>query len=62
MLRYITDTVRIVLQEIDGHALLMMNRKDVLCGLNLLLGPALKIYRHVLKLQFRRDDPALYWQ
>ncbi|XP_012233877.1 uncharacterized protein Lint-O isoform X2 [Linepithema humile] len=49
-------------QEIDGHALLMMSRKDVLCGLNLLLGPALKIYRHVLKLQFRRDDPALYWQ
>ncbi|XP_025994323.1 uncharacterized protein LOC105193093 [Solenopsis invicta] len=49
-------------QEIDGHALLMMNRKDVLCGLNLLLGPALKIYRHVLKLQFRRDDPELYWQ
>lgn len=49
-------------QEIDGHALLMMSRKDVLCGLNLLLGPALKIYRHVLKLQFRRDDPELYWQ
>jgi len=49
-------------QEIDGHALLMMSRKDVVCGLNLLLGPALKIYRHVLKLQFRRDDPELYWQ
>ncbi|XP_018405418.1 PREDICTED: chromodomain-helicase-DNA-binding protein Mi-2 homolog [Cyphomyrmex costatus] len=49
-------------QDIDGHALLMMSRKDVVSGLNLLLGPALKIYRHVLKLQFRRDDPELYWQ
>ncbi|XP_026828959.1 polycomb protein Scm isoform X3 [Ooceraea biroi] len=49
-------------QEIDGHALIMMSRMDVLRGLGLLLGPALKIYRHVLKLQMRRDDPELYWQ
>ncbi|XP_015171334.1 PREDICTED: uncharacterized protein LOC107063765 isoform X1 [Polistes dominula] len=48
-------------QDIDGHSLLLMKRSDVLKGLNLLLGPALKIYRHVLKLQVRRDDPKLYW-
>ncbi|XP_003426986.1 histone-lysine N-methyltransferase 2D [Nasonia vitripennis] len=48
-------------QEIDGHSLLLLKRSDVLGGLDLLLGPALKIYRHVLKLQVRRDDPKLYW-
>lgn len=48
-------------QDIDGHSLLLMKRSDVLSGLDLLLGPALKIYRHVLKLQMRRDDPKLYW-
>lgn len=48
-------------QDIDGHSLLLMKRSDVLSGLDLLLGPALKIYRHVLKLQVRRDDPKLYW-
>lgn len=48
-------------QQIDGHSLLLLKRSDVLKGLDLLLGPALKIYRHVLKLQVRRDDPQLYW-
>ncbi|GLV44462.1 uncharacterized protein CBL_10266 [Carabus blaptoides fortunei] len=48
-------------QEIDGHSLLLMKRVDVLTSLNLKLGPALKIYRHVLKLQVRRDDHKLYW-
>ncbi|XP_066592197.1 sterile alpha motif domain-containing protein 1 isoform X2 [Prorops nasuta] len=48
-------------QDIDGHSLLLLKRSDVLSGLDLLLGPALKIYRHVLKLQVRRDDPKLYW-
>lgn len=48
-------------QDIDGHALLLMSRSDVLSGLDLLLGPALKIYRHVLKLQLRRDDTKFYW-
>lgn len=49
------------LQEIDGHSLLLMTRLDVLTSLKLKLGPALKIYRHVLKLQIRRDDQKLYW-
>ncbi|KRT84808.1 PHD finger motif containing protein [Oryctes borbonicus] len=48
-------------QEIDGPSLLLMKRIDVLTSLKLKLGPALKIYRHVVKLQVRRDDPKLYW-
>ncbi|XP_022087898.1 histone acetyltransferase KAT6B-like isoform X2 [Acanthaster planci] len=38
-------------QEIDGKSLLLMKRLDVLTGLSLKLGPALKIYNHVMKLQ-----------
>ncbi|KAJ8938886.1 hypothetical protein NQ318_016090 [Aromia moschata] len=48
-------------QEIDGRSLLLLKRIDVLTNLKLKLGPALKIYRHVVKLQVRRDDPKLYW-
>ncbi|KAL3869037.1 hypothetical protein ACJMK2_041781 [Sinanodonta woodiana] len=38
-------------QEIDGKSLLLMKRNDVLTGLAIRLGPALKIYQHVMKLQ-----------
>lgn len=38
-------------QEIDGQSLLLLKRSDVLQGLSLKLGPALKIYNHVMKLQ-----------
>ncbi|XP_066145937.1 sterile alpha motif domain-containing protein 1 [Euwallacea fornicatus] len=48
-------------QEIDGRSLLLLKRLDVLTNLNLKLGPALKIYRHVTMLQVRRDDRRLYW-
>ncbi|KAK9880062.1 hypothetical protein WA026_008576 [Henosepilachna vigintioctopunctata] len=48
-------------QEIDGRSLLLLRRLDVLTNLKLKLGPALKIYKHVVKLQVRRDDPKLYW-
>lgn len=48
-------------QEIDGCSLLLLKRMDVLKSLRLKLGTALKIYRHVLKLQFRRDDPKIFW-
>lgn len=48
-------------QEIDGRSLLLLKRMDVLTNLKLKLGPALKIYKHVVKLQVRRDDPKLYW-
>ncbi|RWS23789.1 histone acetyltransferase KAT6A-like protein [Leptotrombidium deliense] len=38
-------------QEIDGRSLLLMKRVDVLTGLPIKLGPALKIYAHIFKLQ-----------
>ncbi|OWF52006.1 Histone acetyltransferase KAT6B [Mizuhopecten yessoensis] len=38
-------------QEIDGQSLLLMKRSDVLTGLSIKLGPALKMYQHVMKLQ-----------
>ncbi|KAM7418851.1 hypothetical protein PAMA_016125 [Pampus argenteus] len=47
-------------QEIDGKSLLLMQRNDVLTGLSIRLGPALKIYeRHIKVLQkthFEDDD------
>ncbi|KAJ8390765.1 hypothetical protein AAFF_G00101450 [Aldrovandia affinis] len=48
-------------QEIDGKSLLLMQRNDVLTGLSIRLGPALKIYeRHVKVLQMShfQDDSA----
>lgn len=48
-------------QEIDGKSLLLMQRNDVLTGLSIRLGPALKIYeRHVKLLQRThfQDDEA----
>ncbi|XP_054159837.1 bromodomain adjacent to zinc finger domain protein 1A-like [Oppia nitens] len=38
-------------QEIDGRSLLLLRRMDVLTGLSLKLGPALKIYNHISRLQ-----------
>ncbi|XP_074657747.1 uncharacterized protein LOC141910814 [Tubulanus polymorphus] len=38
-------------QEIDGKSLLLMKRNDVLTGLSLKLGPALKIYDQIVKIQ-----------
>ncbi|KAK3088997.1 hypothetical protein FSP39_000011 [Pinctada imbricata] len=38
-------------QEIDGQSLLLLKRSDVLTGLSIRLGPALKMYQHVMKLQ-----------
>ncbi|XP_068677105.1 histone acetyltransferase KAT6A-like [Montipora foliosa] len=38
-------------QEIDGKALLLMSRNDVLTGMSIKLGPALKIYVHIARLQ-----------
>ena len=47
--------------DIDGASLLLMKRSDVLIGLHLKLGPALKVYGQVKKLQLRQSDPALLW-
>nr|XP_045620676.1 uncharacterized protein LOC123771919 isoform X2 [Procambarus clarkii] len=46
-------------QDIDGTALLMLTRSDVLMGLNLKLGPALKVYKQVRILQTRLTNPPL---
>ena len=40
-------------QEIDGRSLLLLKRDDVISGLNLKLGPALKIYSLINHLQYR---------
>lgn len=48
-------------QEIDGKSLLLMQRADVLTGLSIRLGPALKIYEYHVKLlqrsHFEDEDP-----
>jgi len=38
-------------EEIDGRTLLLLRRSDVVSGLSLKLGPALKIFDHISKLQ-----------
>ncbi|XP_071953823.1 histone acetyltransferase KAT6B-like [Antedon mediterranea] len=45
-------------QEIDGKSLLLLKRSDVLTGLALKLGPALKIYQHIAKLQTEPNLPG----
>ncbi|XP_041334153.1 atherin [Pyrgilauda ruficollis] len=48
-------------QEIDGKSLLLMQRADVLTGLSIRLGPALKIYEYHVKLlqrsHFQDEEP-----
>ncbi|XP_074785946.1 sterile alpha motif domain-containing protein 1 [Athene noctua] len=48
-------------QEIDGKSLLLMQRADVLTGLSIRLGPALKIYEYHVKLlqrsHFQEEEP-----
>ena len=53
ILNYYSD---LCFQEIDGKSLLLMKRSDVLTGLSLKLGPALKIYAHVQRLQTRGQN------
>ncbi len=47
----------VYLQEIDGRSLLLLQRGDVTSSLGLKLGPALKVFSHVKKLQTRRNFP-----
>ncbi|XP_052407678.1 polycomb protein SCMH1-like [Carassius gibelio] len=50
-------------QEVDGKSLLLMQRSDVLTGLSLRLGPALKIYENHVKVLQRshfQDDSRLF--
>ena len=41
-------------QELDGSSLLLMQRSDVINGLGLKLGPALKVYNKIQKFQLRQ--------
>ena len=43
-----------LLQELDGSSVLVMQRRDIISGLGFKLGPALKIYNRVRTLQLRR--------
>lgn len=47
--------------EIDGDALLLMKRDDVLNRFNLKLGPALRLYAHIVSLQYKNNNPILTW-
>ena len=42
-------------QEIDGPGVLVLQRQDVLRGLGVKLGPALRIYNRIRALQTRRN-------
>lgn len=46
-------------QEIDGACLLLMKRMDVLTELGIKLGPAVKIYERIKRLQSRCSSPNL---
>ena len=48
----------ICFQEIDGSSLLLLHRQDVIGGLGLKMGPALKVFDQVRKLQTRRNLPT----
>ncbi|XP_046960463.1 histone acetyltransferase KAT6B-like [Vanessa cardui] len=48
-------------QEFDGQALSMACRADIVRGLGLPLGPALALYRIIVKLQTRKDDWRMCW-
>jgi len=47
-------------QDIDGRSLLLMHRNDVVSSLGLKLGPALKLFSCIKKLQTRRNFPDRY--
>ncbi|EDW07659.1 type-2 histone deacetylase 2 [Drosophila mojavensis] len=48
-------------QEIDGAALMVLSRQDVIDRFGLKLGPALRIYELVLNLQTSMDDVSIGW-
>lgn len=48
-------------KNIDGVTLQVMKRNDVVTGLEINLGPALRMYHHVLRLQTQKNDITLGW-
>lgn len=47
--------------QIDGDALLLIKREDVLNRFSLKLGPALRVYSHIVALQYKNNNPILAW-
>lgn len=47
--------------QIDGDALLLLQREDVVSRFNLKLGQALRLYSYVVELQFKCNNPSLAW-
>lgn len=47
--------------EIDGSALLLLKRGDVVRGFDIKIGPAVKLYGEILMIQTRCKDPTLSW-
>lgn len=47
--------------QIDGDALLLIKREDVLNRFSLKLGPALRLYTHIVELQYKNNNPILAW-
>lgn len=48
-------------KNIDGITLQLMKRDDVIIGLEINLGPALRMYHHLLRLQMQKNDISLGW-
>lgn len=44
--------------EIDGPSLYLLKRKDIIRGFNIEIGPALKLYNHILMMQTKSRDPT----
>ncbi len=44
-------------EEIDGRSLMLLRRQDVIGSLGLRLGPALKVFKCIRRLQTRRNFP-----
>lgn len=47
--------------QIDGDALLLIKRADVIRRFNLKLGPALRLYSYIVALQNKHNNPILAW-
>lgn len=47
--------------QIDGDALLLIKREDVLQRFNLKLGAALRLHAQIVALQYKNDNPILVW-
>nr|NP_001071920.1 zinc finger protein [Ciona intestinalis]BAE93315.1 zinc finger protein [Ciona intestinalis] len=49
-------------EEIDGKSLLLLQKTDVVSGMTFKLGPAVKIYEHIVKLQRASSRKRSYHQ